>query len=183
MLSCLLVIMKDIVEAIVSAETCFGRSLSNIGKRTMDFVRAILMVALLTLVVACDSGSSLNTVDAATEEKVITELEAKWSNLLGNRDLDGFTAMLAQDTVLIMPGSAPIVGVEDVRQATRAMLESEDEVSWKSDFAFVAPSGDMAYDYGTATTKLADGSTMEGSYLVLWVKEGGEWKIAADMFN
>lgn len=63
------------------------------------------------------------------------------------------------------------------------MLESEDEVSWKSDFVYVSPAGDMAYDYGTATTRRADGSSIQGHYLVLWVKESGEWKVAADMFN
>jgi hypothetical protein len=41
----------------------------------------------------------------------------------------------------------------------------------------------MAYDYGTATTKFADGSVLEGQYLVVWIREGGEWKVAADMFN
>ena len=90
---------------------------------------------------------------------------------------------MAQNSVLIMPGSAPVVGVESIRQATQTMLESDDEVSWRSDLAFVAPSGDMAYDYGTATTTLADGSIVEGYYLVVWVKENGEWKVAADMFN
>jgi hypothetical protein len=41
----------------------------------------------------------------------------------------------------------------------------------------------MAYDYGAATTILADGSTLQGYYLVVWVKENGQWKVAADMFN
>lgn len=63
------------------------------------------------------------------------------------------------------------------------MLEAGDAVSWRSDFALIAPSGDMAYDYGTASTKSADGSIVEGHYLVVWVKENGEWKVAADMFN
>jgi len=103
--------------------------------------------------------------------------------MFGARDLDGIAALLAQDTVVIMPGSEPIVGIENVLAATEEMLESDDEVSWASDFAFVAPGGDMAYDYGTATTRLADGSVVTGNYLVVWVKENGQWKIAADMFN
>jgi len=121
--------------------------------------------------------------DAVTEADAIAVLETEWSNLYGAGDLDGITALMAQNAVLIMPGSAPISGAESIRQATQTMLESDGESSWKSDFAFVAPSGDMAYDYGTATTKLADGSTVKGYYLVVWVKENGEWKIAADMFN
>ena len=47
----------------------------------------------------------------------------------------------------------------NVRAATQAMLAVAGvEVSWNSNFAFATPSGDMAYDYGTATTKLSAGS-------------------------
>jgi len=103
--------------------------------------------------------------------------------MFGAKNLDGISALLAKDSVLIMPGAAPIVGIENIRRATRTMMESDDEVAWKSDYAKVAPSGDMAYDYGTATTILADGSVVEGYYLVVWIREDDTWKIAADMFN
>lgn len=116
-------------------------------------------------------------------ESRIVELESKWSGMFGERDLDGIMSLMAQDSVLIMPGVEPIVGIEDIRQATRTMLESDDQVTWVSDFAYVSSSGDMAYDYGTATTTLSDGSSVEGYYLVVWVKENGTWKVAADMFN
>ena len=92
-------------------------------------------------------------------------------------------ALMAGNTVLIMPGAAPVTGLEGVREATREMLASDDAVSWRSDFAVVSPAGDRAYDYGTATTTFADGSSTQGHYLVVWAKEGGEWKVAADMFN
>ena len=149
----------------------------------MRFIRIFPAVFLLTTIIGCSSSTPIMARDAVTEADAIAVLVTEWSNLYGARDLDGITALMAQNSVLIMPGSAPISGVESIRQATQAMLESDGETSWKSDFAFVAPSGDMAYDYGTATTKLADGSTAKGYYLVVWVKENGEWKIAADMFN
>lgn len=132
---------------------------------------------------SCDTGSHSTVVDVLTETEKIMQLEAEWSEMFGARDLDGIMTLVAQESVLIMPGSEPVVGAEDIRRATQTMLESGDEVSWKSDFASVAPSGDMAYDYGTATTRLADGSEVEGYYLVVWVKEEGRWKVAADMFN
>lgn len=117
------------------------------------------------------------------DQSRIIELESKWSGMFGKRDLDGIMALMAKDSVLIMPGAEPMIGRQDIRRATSAMLESEDQVSWESDFAYVPSSGDMAYDYGTVTTRLSDGSNVEGYYLVVWVKEDGEWKVAADMFN
>ncbi len=120
---------------------------------------------------------------SAEEERRIIELETKWSDMFGKRDLDGVMQLMTKNSVLIMPGAEPVVGIEDIRRATKAMLESEDQVSWKSDFARVSSGGDMAYDYGTATTIMSDGTTVEGYYLVVWVKESDEWKVAADMFN
>lgn len=149
----------------------------------MEYFRACLVMLLLTAFAACNSSSKYEAIDTAAEVVAITQLETEWSEMFGARDLDGVAALMAQNTVLIMPGSEPIVGVDKVRAATEEMLKADGEVSWASDFAFVAPSGDMAYDYGTATTKLADASIVKGKYLVVWVKEHDQWKIAAEMFN
>lgn len=140
------------------------------------------MILLISIAIVF-SGFPLGAALAETEEERIAELEARWSELFGDRDLEGIVGLMAQNSVLIMPGAAPIVGIEEIRLATRTMLESEDAVSWKSDFAYVSSTGDMAYDYGTATTNMADGSSVQGHYLVVWVKENGQWKVAADMFN
>ena len=141
--------------------------------RFAQLASAVLLLGF-SLIALSQSGQSENR---------IVDLEAKWSTLFGEHDLDGIMALMAKNSVLIMPGAAPIVSIEDIRHATRTMLESGDQVSWKSDYAHVSPSGDMAYDYGTATTKLVDGSSVQGHYLVVWVKEDGAWKVAADMFN
>lgn len=141
-------------------------------------------IAMISVALAsCNTDSKSITGDVAAEAEEIVKLEAEWSEMFGAKNLDGITELLAQNSVLIMPGSAPVVGADNVRRVTQMMLESDDEVSWKSDHAYVAPSGDMAYDYGTATTTLADGSVVKGHYLVVWVKEDGRWKVAADMFN
>lgn len=140
------------------------------------------LIAMLG-VASCDTSSQSITVDAAAEAEEIVELESQWSEMFGAKDLDGIMELLAQDSVLIMPGSAPVIGTDNIRRVVQSMLESDVAVSWRSDHAVVAPSGDMAYDFGTATTTLADGSVVEGHYLVVWVKEDGRWKVAADMFN
>ncbi len=149
----------------------------------MAYFQTYSVILLLTALAACNSSSDAEAIDTVAEAVAIAQLETEWSEMYGGRNLDGVAALMAQNSVLIMPGSEPIVGVENIRAATEEMLKSDDEVSWASDFAFVAPSGDMAYDYGTATTKLADGSIVKGQYLVVWVKEHDQWKVAADMFN
>ncbi len=140
----------------------------------------IFKVVLIAFILGLTSYSHAETVPAETK---IKELEEKWSNLYGRSDLDGIMTLMSENSVLIMPEAAPILGLDDIRNATQAMLESDDKVSWESNFASVSSSGDMAYDYGTSTTERADGSVVKGYYLVVWIKENGEWKVAADMFN
>lgn len=121
--------------------------------------------------------------EEASPEKEIMEQESRWSAMFAAGNLQGVMGLMAKKSALIMPGSAPLTSLDEIREATRAMMASGDEVSWESDFAAVAPSGDMAYDYGTAITRTAAGETITGQYLVVWVREDGGWKIAADMFN
>lgn len=142
-----------------------------------------MLIFKVILIVFFLGVTSFSHAETVPEEAKIKSLEEKWSNLYGRSDLDGIMSLMMENSVLIMPGVAPIVGLDDIRNATQTMLESDDKVSWESNFASVSSSGDMAYDYGTATTILADGTEIKGYYLVVWVKENGEWKVAADMFN
>lgn len=153
----------------------------------MPGIRLLAVVLLGIVFSGCEvdvQTDATQAVDLAAEAEKIKTLEREWSDLFGARDLEGITALLSQETVLLPPGTMPVTGVSAVRSATEQMLLDDSvEISWSSTAAFVAPSGDMAYDYGVAKTVNADGSVVEGSYLVVWVREDGAWKIAADMFN
>ena len=149
----------------------------------MRYQQLCLTVTLLIGVSAHSLSEESVGAESVSNSDEIAALETKWSGMFAAKDLDGVMALMAENSVLIIPGSPPIVGTEDIRKATEAMLATDDTVSWESDFAFIAPSGDMAYDYGTATTRSPDGSIIKGHYLVVWVKESDGWKVAADMFN
>ena len=149
----------------------------------MRYHQLCLTVTLLIGINAHSLSEEPVKAELVPNSDEIVALETKWSDMFAAKDLDGVMALMAENSVLIMPGSPPIVDTEGIRSATKAMLATDDTVSWASDFAFIAPSGEMAYDYGTATTKSPDGSIIEGHFLVVWVKESDGWKIAADMFN
>jgi ketosteroid isomerase-like protein len=136
-------------------------------------LKAVHITAALAFSVCATFAHETSSAADENETQVnrIIDLEAGWSAMFGKGDLDGIMALMAKNSVLIMPGAPPIVGSEDIRRVTKDMLESQDQVSWKSDFAYVSSSGDLAYDYGTATTEPADGSNVQGHYLVVWVKE------------
>ena len=105
----------------------------------------------------------------------------------GQGDVEGIAQLLTKESILLAPGHSPAVGRSDVSALTRALMDAEAAdgvlVGWQSQNAVISSSGDMAFDYGQATSTLADGSVIEGSYLVVWIKQDGEWKAAADIFN
>jgi len=149
------------------------------------------MILLTILLGACNAGlqadTESNEVDLAAERETLMALERDWSAMYGQGDVEGIAALLAEESVLLAPGHPPAVGRDSVVALTRALLAAEAadgvSVSWEPQAAFVSPSGDMAWDYGLATTILADGTVVTGAYLVVWIKDSGEWKVAADIFN
>lgn len=157
----------------------------------MPVLRLTAMVVLTIVLGACDSEPAADAgsgvVDSAGERETLMALERAWSGMYGRGDVDGIAALLADESVLLAPGLGPVVGRDEVVAATRELMAAEAAdglaVSWEPRAAFVSSSGDMAYDYGLARTTLADGTVVEGSYLVVWTREDGEWKVAADIFN
>jgi len=157
----------------------------------MPILRCAFAVLLAVALGACNTDTQIDTasaeLDHAAERDTLMALERKWSDMYGQGDVDGIAELLAEDSVLLAPGRSPAVGRDSVIEATRALLAADAadglSVSWEPQAAFISSSGDMAYDYGRATTTMADGTVVEGSYLVVWTREDGEWKAAADIFN
>ena len=151
----------------------------------------VCMIMLTIVFTSCSIDQETETetpdVDYAAERETIMTLEREWSGMYGEGDVDGIAELLAEESVLLVPGQPPAIGSDSVLALTRELLAAEEadgvSVSWEPEAVFVSTSGDMAWDYGRATTTMADGSVIMGSYLVVWTKENGEWKIAADIFN
>ena len=102
--------------------------------------------------------------------------------MYGQGDVDGIAELLTKESILLAPGHSPAVGRGDVVALTRTLMDTEAadgvSVAWQSQNAVISSSGDIAFDYGRATSTLADGSVIEGSYLVVWIKQDGKrWPI------
>ena len=157
--------------------------------RTTTRISQFLLVFLLGPFWACSSpeepvATPQPTLDVAAEAELIMDLERSWATAVAEGDIEGIMSYHAANAIVMPPGAPPIVGTEAIRADWQGMLDTEGlEVTWEPTEAFVAASGDMAYDYGTATVTTPDGVVSPMKYAVVWVREGGEWKIAIDMFN
>ena len=122
--------------------------------------------------------------DAAAEARVIMALEREWSKRLAADDVDWILDLHAEDAWQLPPGAEPITGAGALRAAWEAMALTEGlEISWEPTLARVSESGDMAWDMGAATITNPDGTAVPAKYLVVWAREGGRWKVVADMFS
>lgn len=147
----------------------------------MPLLRLALLLAILSSAGCAPEPPPAPDLEA--EAARVMALEAEWMAALHSGDIDAAMAFIASEPMIIMPDAAPVIGREAFQAVMQAMIDNDLEYSWKSEGAFVAPSGDMAYDRGTSSVALPDGSVAEGNYLVVWVREDGEWKVAVDMVN
>ncbi len=147
-------------------------------------MRGALAALAVVALVACqgtrpDAGTEM-AIDSAAEAAAIMALERQWSQKFQEKDLEWIVNLHATDARQMPPDAEPVVGHEALRAQWQAMFELD--ASWEPTEAHVSSSGDMAYDFGTATINTPDGP-IPAKYLVVWVREGGEWKIAVDMFS
>ena len=144
---------------------------------------SVLLAGLLVAMSLSACYSNQSTVDTAAEADTIMALEREWSQKFGDGDIEWIMDLHAADAVQLPPGAEPVVGLDAMRAAWQGMIDTEGlEISWQPTAAYVSTSGDMAYDYGTATMTTPDGSAPM-KYLVVWTRQDGQWKVAADMFN
>ena len=150
----------------------------------MPFAAAILVAPFLASCYADTGGTAQPAVDTAAEAQAIMVLERAWSSKFGEGDIDWIMSLHSASAVQMPPEAELVVGTEALRAAWQGMIDTEGlTASWEPTEAHVSSSGDMAYDFGTATLTTPDGEAHPMKYLVVWVREDGEWKVAADMFN
>jgi ketosteroid isomerase-like protein len=119
-----------------------------------------------------------------TESKMILALERQWCQKLQEKDIDWIVNLFADHGRQFPPNADPVVGSKALRASWDAMANTEGlKVSWEPAEAHVSASGDMAYDFGKGTITTPDGRVQAAKYLVVWVRQGGEWKVAVDMFS
>jgi len=114
----------------------------------------------------------------------IMELEREWCRRVQIGDVDWIMDHFASNGKQFPPGSNVVEGKDALREAWNVLCLTEGlELSFEPTEAHVANSNDMAYVHGTANLTTPDGNRQSAKYVIVWVKEDDEWKIAADIFN
>lgn len=147
----------------------------------------ISVVSRLSALALCLVASPVAAEQKASDEQQIRALDKAWVAAVQAKDLPGTVAFYARDGVLMAPGAPPAEGTAAITEAWRGILALPNgSLTFAPAKVSVAKSRDLAYETGTYTLAF-DGPKGhvqdQGKYVVVWRKERGHWKVAADIFN
>ena len=125
--------------------------------------------------------------DTAADEQAIRGHINRWLQHITARDSAAIARFYADDGVVMPPGQPLSSGRESVQRFWQSMFEiPEFNLTFSPERIEFSRAGDMALDRGTYRfTGRPGGQAVDetGKYVVVWKKVGGEWKVAADIFN
>jgi uncharacterized protein (TIGR02246 family) len=140
-------------------------------------IHPLLLAGLFAGLVSVPQSASAQ--DARAE---VTAAAEKMEVAFNQKDAATLTALYADNAIVMPPGVEPLKGHE----AIRAMWESLDASTPTLALSTtdVMPVGDLAIETGSWSMTAPDGSHADhGSYLAVWKKTDGGWKMVRDTWN
>lgn len=149
------------------------------------FVSAVFILPLAALMAGTAVAQQSAGRDA--DEQRIRELDRQWVEAVQAGDFEKAGSFYAEDGLIMPPNAVQGEGTEAAAQFWKAVTELPNvAMDFGPTEIEVAEAGDMAYEIGTYRLSFdGDQGRVEdrGKYVVVWTKEDGEWKVAADIFN
>ena len=128
-----------------------------------------------------ESSISDPTFDVSRGRSALLKLEDDFSSLSARRGATAaFDSYLARDVRMLRPNVAPAVVKENALVFVSATAGT---LTWKPTMADVAASGDLGYTYGLYESKKGDVTVEHGSYVRVWKKESGKWRVVVDVMS
>jgi uncharacterized protein (TIGR02246 family) len=122
-------------------------------------------------------------------ERMLRDLDAKWSKAAAAKDVEQTIAYYSDDAIVLPPNARSAATKEAIRNLWKEMFASPGLViTWEPTRVQVGKSGEMAWVSGTyeLTMNEASGERINdrGKYLEVWEQQAdGTWKCRADMWN
>src|SRR5215210_3672510 len=151
-----------------------------------------ILAAAALLLPACEKAERHDTIattqaETAAAEQAIRGHIARWLLLIEAKDAATIAKFYADDGVVMPPNQPLVTGRESIAQFWQSMTAiPEMTLTFQPERIDLSRAGDMALDRGTYrfTGKPGGQAADEtGKYVVVWKKVGGDWKVAADIFN
>jgi len=120
------------------------------------------------------------TVDQASELKALLARDVNYS-AVGMQDLvKAFLAFASPDVRLYRSGSLPFAGRD---ASAGALTRVKGQFTWRPLGGDVSRAGDLGYTHGTYEAGDTRNVIENGSYVRIWKKQDGAWRIVMDVIN
>ena len=129
---------------------------------------------------------NISKKDLVKEAKLIDIADRRFETKWKNKDPKGISEeYTTSGAVFMKPGVKPRIGRSEIEKEFTTSVKSVDKVEFFQDELQFFGEMDVAFQrchmLGYITSKKEP--IFEGSYVILWKKEQGEWLIEYDMFN
>lgn len=163
--------------ALLAAATCGTFILSGCGKGTAASADS-----------ATPAVAASNSFDKAAAAHEIVAADSAFVRAMMARNVDSLMPYYDQSVVSMSEGGKAVKGIGDVRAAyTQAVKGDPGTLTFESGGVNFSDDGTMAWDYGTyaSTAKDAKGKPVKssGSFLNVWKRVGGHYRIVAEINN
>jgi uncharacterized protein (TIGR02246 family) len=143
-------------------------------------MRAAVLLLCSSLVVLASPSPSAQSGDVRA---AIEAANAKFGAAWGKKDAAAITALYTANATLLPPNAARATGPQAILEFWKAGLAGAPPVG-KLTTVEVEAHGDTAHEVGTYELSTADGKVIDkGKYVVVWKREGGQWKLHRDIWN
>ncbi len=149
----------------------------------------LVMLGAIGVLIAVAAAFARSPDKIAADARVLVKLDEEWSKAAQTRNADLVASFYAEAAVAYPPGEPVAVGRSAAKKVWAAYFsEPTFAISWKTERAEVAKSGDLGFTSGTYedSFKGPDGDLVRetGKFLCIWRKQAdGSWKAVHDMWN
>ena len=135
----------------------------------------------IALVIAFVVGMS---APAFAQKAEIEAANAKWIEFFNKGDFAGIASLYAADATAFPPGSSMVKGNAAIGAMWKSVAEQVGDPKLTTlDVKPLGPSAAREIGTFSLKTKGQDPKDVTGKYVVVWEKDGNDWKLAADIWN
>jgi len=127
-----------------------------------------------------------STLDNRSAEQAIHKVNRRFMDAYARGDAAGVAALYTDDALLPAPGAPMVRGPATVEQVLQGMMGAGVErIELRTED--LSLEGDTADEVGTAAVHIRprgqDAIQDPGKYVVIWKRDGDDWKLHVDIFN